>query len=104
MHQTETGRPVTDAVVQEVCKLRPDMIGLSLRDCIEVRLGSKNKKILRGVRVLSEKAAAFSPGQRLRRLFVVTRQPPCRSTAKVTFLRTTRYGWAHECEQAGQYH
>ena len=37
MHQTETGRPVTDAVVQEVCKLRPDMIGLSLRDCIEVR-------------------------------------------------------------------
>lgn len=36
MHQTETGRPVTDAVVQEVCKLRPDMIGLSLRDCIEV--------------------------------------------------------------------
>ena len=37
MHQTETGRPVTDAVVQEVCKLRPDMIGLSLRDCIEAR-------------------------------------------------------------------
>eukprot|EP00903_Cladosiphon_okamuranus_P017882 g16455.t1 len=36
VHQTETGRPVTDAVVQEVCKLRPDMIGLSLRDCIEV--------------------------------------------------------------------
>lgn len=36
MHQTETGRPVTDAVVQEICKLRPDMIGLSLRDCIEV--------------------------------------------------------------------
>ncbi|CAM9101386.1 unnamed protein product [Hapterophycus canaliculatus] len=36
VHQTETGRPVTDAVVQEVCKLRPDMIGLSLRDCTEV--------------------------------------------------------------------
>ncbi|CAM9152255.1 unnamed protein product, partial [Laminaria digitata] len=36
VHQTETGRPVTDAVVQEVCKLRPDMIGLSLRDCVEV--------------------------------------------------------------------
>lgn len=36
VHQTETGRPVTDAVVQEICKLRPDMIGISLRDCIEV--------------------------------------------------------------------
>ncbi|CAM9318828.1 unnamed protein product [Ectocarpus sp. 8 AP-2014] len=36
VHQTETGRPVTDAVVQEVCKLRPEMIGLSLRNCIEV--------------------------------------------------------------------
>lgn len=36
VHQTETGRPVTDTVVQEVCKLRPDMIGLSLRDCVEV--------------------------------------------------------------------
>lgn len=38
VHQTETGRPVTDAVVQEVCKLRPEMIGLSLRDCIEVMI------------------------------------------------------------------
>lgn len=35
-HQTETGRPVTDAVVQEVCKLRPGMIGLNLSDCVEV--------------------------------------------------------------------
>lgn len=43
VHQTETGRPVTDAVVQEVCKLRPDMIGLSLRDCIEVSSRRRDK-------------------------------------------------------------
>lgn len=44
-HQTETGRPVTDAVVQEVCKLRPDMIGMNLRDCVEVSVSHKTVRI-----------------------------------------------------------
>lgn len=50
VHQTETGRAVTDAVVQEVCKLRPDMIGLSLRDCVEV--GPCRRYLARNLRTI----------------------------------------------------